>query len=130
MRNEIKRWVDNQHLAMWCGPGTTQARELIAGPSLTTRTRLLSFNRTQSRVVTGLLTGHNTLRRHLYLMGLINSPRCRKCETEEETSVHSLCKCEALASPRHTYLSSFFLDLEDIKNLRQGSPTLVSDYGE
>jgi hypothetical protein len=25
----------------------------------------------QSRVVTGLLTRHNTLRRHLYLMGLI-----------------------------------------------------------
>jgi hypothetical protein len=30
----------------------------------------LSFNRTQSRVVIGLLTGHNTLRRHFHLMGL------------------------------------------------------------
>jgi hypothetical protein len=26
----------------------------------------LSFNRTQSRVVIGLLTGHNTLRRHIH----------------------------------------------------------------
>jgi len=26
----------------------------------------LSFSKTQSRVVIGLLTGHNTLRRHLY----------------------------------------------------------------
>jgi len=74
MRNKIKRWVDNQHLAMWCGPGSTQrqARELSAGPSPTKKTRLLSFNRTQSRVVTGLLTGHNTLKKHLYLMELIN----------------------------------------------------------
>ena len=24
MRNKIKCWVDNQHLAMWCGPGSTQ----------------------------------------------------------------------------------------------------------
>ena len=32
------------------------------------------------------------------------------CGTEEETSVHVLCECEALASLRHTYLGSFFLD--------------------
>jgi hypothetical protein len=30
----------------------------------------LFFDRTQSRAVTGILTGHNTLRRHLYLMSL------------------------------------------------------------
>ena len=38
-----------------------QAREIIWGPSLGAKARLLSFNRTQSRVVIGLLTGHNTL---------------------------------------------------------------------
>jgi hypothetical protein len=30
-------------------------------------------------------------------MGLCNDPMCRKCGTEEETSVHILCECEALA---------------------------------
>jgi len=50
-----------------------QARKLILGPSTTTKTGLLSFNRTQSRFVMGLLTAHNTLRRHLHLMGLINN---------------------------------------------------------
>ena len=25
-----------------------------------------------------------------------NNPICRKCDTEEETSVHILCECEAL----------------------------------
>ena len=59
---KIKRWIDNQHLAMWCGPGSTQrqTRKLISCPSPTTKTRLLSYNRTQSMVVIGLLTGHNT----------------------------------------------------------------------
>ena len=71
--------------------GRSQARELISGPNLATGARLLSFNRTQSRVVIGLLTGHNTLRRHLYVMGLSNNPICRKCGTEKETSVHILC---------------------------------------
>jgi hypothetical protein len=72
-------------------------------------------------VVIGLLTGHNTLRRHLYIMGLSNNPTCRKCGKQEETSVHILCECEALASLRHTYLGSFFMDPEDIRKLSIGA---------
>jgi hypothetical protein len=81
-----------------------QARELISGPDLATGVRLFSFSRTHSRVVIGLLTGHNTLRRHLYVMGLGDNPIFRKCGTDEETSAHILCKCEALASLRYTHL--------------------------
>jgi len=54
-------------------------------------------------------------------MGLSNNPICRKCGTEEETSVHVLCECEALASLRYTYLGSFFLDLDDIRLLEMGA---------
>jgi len=67
-----------------------------------------------------VLTGHNTLRRHLYIMGLSNNPICRKCGTEEET-VRILCACEALASLRHTYLGSFFLDPEDVRKVSMGT---------
>jgi hypothetical protein len=90
IRGKIKWWMDNQHLVLWCGPCSTQrqAGKLISGYKLATRVRLLSFIRTRSRVVIGLLTGHNTLRRHLYVMRLSNNGTCRKCGTEEETSVH------------------------------------------
>jgi hypothetical protein len=54
-------------------------------------------------------------------MGLYNDPICRKCVTEEETSVHILCECEALASLGHAYLGSFFLGLEDIRVLGMGA---------
>jgi len=54
-------------------------------------------------------------------MGLGNNPICRKCDTEEETSVHILCECEALASLRHAHLFSFFLDPEDIGELGMGA---------
>ena len=90
----------------------------------------MSFNGTQSRVDIGLLTGHNTLRRHLYVMRLSNNPTCRKCVTEEEkcgtegeTSVHILCECEAWASLRHTrtHLGSFFLNPEDIGKVSAGA---------
>jgi len=117
----MKRWMEKQHLALWCGPCSTQrqAQELISGHNLATGAQVLSFNRTESRVVIGLLTGHNTLRRLLYIMGLSNNPICRKCGTKEETSLHILCECEA--SVKYTYLDSFFLDLEDVRKLGMGA---------
>jgi hypothetical protein len=51
---------------------------------------VLSFNMTQTRVVIGLLAGHNTLRRHLYIMELIDSPLCRRCGAQEEISARVL----------------------------------------
>ena len=119
IKRKMKVWMENQHLALLRGPCSTQrqVRELTSGPNLDTGARLLSFNRTQTTAVIGLLTGHNTLRRHLHVMGLSNDPACRKCGTEEETSVHILCECEALDSLRHQYLGSFFLDPEDIRVL-------------
>jgi hypothetical protein len=123
LRNRNSRWLGKQHWRCWQNLGNTQtqARERISGPCRGTKIRLLSFNRAQSRAVTGLLTGHNTLRRHLHLMGPTDSPLCRKCGAEEETSAHILCKCEALASLRHAHLGSFLLEPGNIKNIGLGA---------
>jgi hypothetical protein len=96
--------------------GDTQrhAWELISGLSLGARTKVMSFNSIQSRAVIGLLTGHNTLRRHLYLLGLQDSPLCRRCGVMDEATTHIHCECEALATLRHVYLGSFFLEPKDI----------------
>ena len=99
-----------------------QARKLISGLNPTANTRLLSFNRAQSMVVIDLFIGHpNTLRRCLHSMGLTNSQLRKRRGAEEETSAHVLFECEALASLRHTYLGSFFLDPQDIKRLNLGA---------
>ena len=123
IRTKMKRWMQRQHLTLWRSPCSTQrqARELISGHNLATGARLLSFNRTQSRAVICLLTGHNTLRKHLHVMGLSNNPTCRTCGTEEETSIHILGECEALASLWRRYLGFFFLDPEDIRMLGVGA---------
>jgi hypothetical protein len=71
-------------------------------------------------VVIGILVGRNTLTRHFYLLGLLDSPLCRGCGVKEETSAQILCECEALASLRHTYLGSF-LELDDIKSTGLGA---------
>jgi hypothetical protein len=114
----------NQHCWIrWWGLGNTQrqTRELILGPCLGAKVRFLSFNRTQSRAVTGFLTGHNTLRRHLQLLGLLDSPLCRRCGAEDETSAHILCECEALTSLKHEYLGSLLWEPEDVKNIHLGA---------
>jgi hypothetical protein len=123
IRRKLICWRSGQHRANWHDLANTlrQARELISGPCPGTRTKFLSFDRNQSRVVTGLLTGHNTLRRHLHLMGLLDSPLCRKYGVKEESSAHILCECEALAALRCRYLGSFFLEPEDIKSLSLGA---------
>jgi hypothetical protein len=61
--------MDNQHMARWRRLNSTQrqAPKLISGPSLTVKTRLLSFDRT--RAVTDLLTGHNTTQKASLLKG-------------------------------------------------------------
>jgi len=76
LQMKLSRWLVNQHGAQWRGLGDNQrqAHEFISGPSLGTRAKFMTFHRTQSRVVIGLLTRHNTLRRHLYLLGLLDSP--------------------------------------------------------
>jgi hypothetical protein len=58
---------------------------------------------------------------NLHLMGLKDSPLCRKCGVGDETSAHILCRCEALASIRHAYLGSFFFEPEDIKHQNLGA---------
>ena len=122
MRCKITHWLGMQHFTLWCGPciAQRQARESISGPELAKRARLFSFNRAQSRAVIGLVTGHNTLGRHLHILGMSDKPICRNC-TEEKTSAHILCECEALALLRHTHLGSFSLDPADVTELSKGA---------
>jgi ribonuclease HI len=73
IRRKIQCWMNGQHLVQWWGLVATvrQAQELMSGPNTAATTALMSFNRAQPKVVIGLLTGYNTLRRHLHIMGPI-----------------------------------------------------------
>jgi hypothetical protein len=63
------------------------------------------------------LTRHYILKRQLYVMGLTDSLLPRLCSAEEETAAYVLCMCQGLATLRHTYLGSYFLDPEYVRNL-------------
>jgi len=122
IQRRIRHWLVDQHRIWWRGLGDTQrqAWELISGPCLGAKARFLSFNRTQSRAVTGLLTGHNTLRKHVHLMRLSDSPLCRRCGAEDDLCPHSLWVwCFGFTQTCVSGL--FFLEPEDIKSISLGA---------
>jgi hypothetical protein len=75
------------------------------------------YSRNQLRIMTGLLTGHCHLNRHLNKLGLVNSPECGRCKEASETVTHVLCDCVALATLRFRHLGWHFLKPHDLEAL-------------
>jgi len=68
--------------------------------------------------VTGIITGHNTLSRHMNIMGLNNDPLCEHCEGELETSLHFINQCSYYVTTRISIWGKPVLDPVDIKRIR------------
>ena len=68
------------------GFGKPQARSKIGLSQYVYRARAPSSNRI------GLLTGHNGLRRNLYIMELMDRPSYKRCGAEEKPSAYVLCE--------------------------------------
>jgi hypothetical protein len=76
-----------------------------------------SLGRNQLRIMTGLLIGHCHLKRHLFKLGLVNSPKCDRCKKASEAASHVLCDREALTTLTFRHPGCHFKkpgDLEDI----------------
>ena len=58
---------------------------------------------------TQIITGHNTLNRHLAIMGIEESSICQKCGLEPETTEHLVKYCPAFADKRKDKLGEYFL---------------------
>jgi hypothetical protein len=74
---------------------------------------LLRPNRDQLRWVVGLLTGHCHLKGHLSKLGLTADPNCERCLEDDESSIHILCDCEAVAYTRFRHLGQYFMEPSD-----------------
>jgi hypothetical protein len=93
----IRDWVDREHHKHWQSTlGQKHVKVFKDEPSTERTTKLLKLSRVQIRYMTGLLTGHCHLRGHLFKLGKVNNPICRRCYPETETASHVLCDCKAL----------------------------------
>jgi hypothetical protein len=74
------------------------------------------MNKLRLRAAVGLLTGHTSLRAHLYKHGHTESKNA-DCGYDKKT-VHIVCDCPVLASKRYRIWGCMFLKPEDLENMR------------
>jgi hypothetical protein len=79
---------------------------------------LLAMNKLRLRAAVGLLTGHTSLRAHLYKLGHTERQECWLCGYDKEDSVHIVCDCPVLACKRYRIFGCIFLKPEDLENVR------------
>jgi len=116
VRSKVRQWAHKEHYKHWLNTeGCRQAKELVTQVT----TGLTQFALRQCRqdlsTLIYLLTGHNTLNRHLTIMRRVNDPLCPLCKEEEETSLHFLGKCCATANIRRLHFGVPFLEPSDLK---------------
>nr|XP_024215581.1 uncharacterized protein LOC112210443 [Halyomorpha halys] len=100
-KRHIKKIAESKAGLLWRNTrGMEQSKMFLKGPCPKRSNCLLNMDRGILRWVTGLYTGHCQLNKHLYRMGLTESPICRFCRKEEETAYHIMCKCDAVARTR------------------------------
>lgn len=123
-RGAIGGWLRHQHLEYWKDETNAKCRQARALMGETPLEGLASgiraLSRRKARLAVQLLTGHGVLNYHMYKLGLSDTPDCRKCEEEEETSLHILCQCPAYARQRLLLLGSAYVEPEQIKCLPIG----------
>ena len=89
-------------------------KALIIRPAPKRTKELLALSRKNIRIVTGLLTGHRRVLKHLKVMGVSQTDRCRICNEEDETAEHILCYCEGLCRTRRLHLGEAYLKPQNI----------------
>lgn len=96
----LRMWGEKSLSHYWTrAPGMRQAKKFIT-PARAKAKKLLELNKSELRILTGLLTGHAPVRYHLKIMGQIDTDTCRYCQVETETTEHVLCDCVALERRR------------------------------
>jgi hypothetical protein len=130
-KNLIKKSLEQRHQARWTAcTGSRKFKVLLRYPLPSRANELLAMNRLRLRAAVGLLTGHTSLRAHLYKLGHTEGQDCRLCGHEKEGSVHIVCDCPVLACKRYRILSCMFLKPEDLENVRVSSLlSLVANTG-
>jgi hypothetical protein len=58
-----------------------------------------------------------SLERHLFKMGLTNSPTCERCLEKDESATHILCDCEAIAYLKCRHLGHYFMEPGDYQDV-------------
>lgn len=74
---------------------------------------LFNLSRNQLKIMTGLLTGHCNLKKHLSKLGHVNGLECDRCNQASEMASHVVCDYEALATLRFRHIGCHLMQPDD-----------------
>jgi ribonuclease HI len=119
IRTKIKSWEKKQHSERWSSRKDCRQTKMFL-PELNRKwsKEIINQSKKNMRMIIQILTGHNNLRRHKFLMGIEPSAECENCGEEEETSEHFLLKCPFYSLERYQILGNDLLEAEDIRSMK------------
>ena len=113
VRGWLARWKDR---LWWTTPGLRQSK-LFVNPYAKESGRLLLLAKGELRILSGMLTGHGPLRKHLSRMGIGPGADCRFCLEDEETAEHLWIDCPAISTQRRQNLGRGWPSPQEIREL-------------
>lgn len=118
-RSIIRNFYFTQHRKLWKSITTcNHSKTMYDGPSEKNTKFLLNKSRQDLRLITGAITGHCTLNKHMQRMGLARSAVCRRCDEDDETPVHLITSCPALTSQRMKFFEHHTINAEQLHSIK------------
>ena len=90
----------------------------MGGYNLKRTSELMLLNREKVRIVTGFLTGHCKLGKHLRQLGIIEEGICRFCGDGAESPLHLLQDCVAIIPQRWKHLRALYPTAAQLRTLK------------
>ncbi|CAH2099133.1 unnamed protein product [Euphydryas editha] len=103
----IRSHTKELHNTYWTQvSGCRQAKEALPHIDRKLSRKLIKLTRPRLRKITHIITGHGPFNKHLFNLGVTDSPLCRACMEAEETAAHIVLECTGLANYRAKHLGS------------------------
>lgn len=127
LRTLVRQRTSEQHHKLWLDHSECrQAKEALPTIDGRLTKRALQLTKLQLRMVTAAITGHGSFNKHLFVIGVTDSPLCRACMEEDETAAHVLLHCPVVA----TYRAKYFGNPGTLREIVSSIKSLLAFLGE
>lgn len=103
----IRRHTKELHDKYWTEVSECrQAKEALPRIDRRLSRKLINLTRPNLRKITHIITGHGPFNKHLFNLGVTDSPLCRGCLEAEETAAHIILECTGVTTYRANHLGT------------------------
>ena len=117
---EIRKWTESMWQERWrCSKAYRQTKLWIKNPKIGNHSIAQSIDRHKLSMLTGIITGHSRMKRHLFHIGVSPNPMC-DCGSEESPA-HVVSDCPIHVMNRLLHLKKSIIHESELKDLDYSS---------